>query len=68
LRRARELVASVGDHFVHVHVELSAAAGHLDVQREHFVMLSSEDLTADLNNQLAHTGDGDHAVRRMETA
>ena len=51
-RRARELAAAVGDHLVHIHVELRAAAGHPDVQREHVVMLAGEDFVADLNDQL----------------
>ena len=51
-RRAGELAAAVGDHFVHVHVELRAAAGHPHVQREHVVVLAGEDLVADLNDQL----------------
>src|ERR1700722_15944811 len=50
-RRPGELAASVGDHLVHVHVELRAAAGHPDVQREHVVMLAAQDLVADLNDQ-----------------
>src|SRR6202008_3351354 len=46
------LAAAVGDHFVYIHIELSAAAGHPYVQRKHVVMLPSEDLVADLNNQV----------------
>src|SRR4030095_8445763 len=49
---ARELTAAVGDHLVHVHVELGAAAGHPHMQREHVVMLASEDFVASLNDQL----------------
>src|SRR6476659_5647222 len=49
---AGELGAPVGDHFVDVHIELGAAAGHPDVKREHLVMFSSEDFVADLNDQL----------------
>ena len=51
-RRTRELAASVGDYLVHIHVELSAAAGHPDVQREHVVMLAIEDFVAGLSDQL----------------
>ena len=51
-RRAGELAAAVGDHFVHVHVELRAAAGHPHMQRKHVVMLAGEDFVADLNDQL----------------
>jgi len=41
--RRGELAAAVGDHLVHVHVELRAAAAHPDVQREHVVVLALED-------------------------
>ena len=34
-RRAGKLAAAIGDHLVHVHVELRAAAGHPDMQRKH---------------------------------
>jgi hypothetical protein len=44
--------ATIGDHFIHVHVELSAAAGHPDVQRKHVVMLTVQDFVANLYNQL----------------
>src|SRR6185369_8603872 len=36
---------------VHVHVELRAAAGHPDVQREHVLMAAGEDLVAGLRDQ-----------------
>jgi hypothetical protein len=51
-RRSRELTTSIGDNFVHIHVELSAAAGHPDVQWEHVVMLAIEDFVANPYNQL----------------
>ena len=51
-RRARDLAATVGDHLIDVHVELRAAAGHPNVQREHVLMLAGENLVADLNDQL----------------
>src|SRR5258708_16297083 len=51
-RRARELAAAVGDHLVHVHIELGAAARHPHMQREHVFMLSGEDFVASLNDQL----------------
>ena len=51
-RRAGELAAAVGDHFVDVHVELRAAARHPDVQRKHVVMLAGEDFVAGLDDQL----------------
>src|SRR5215831_11404853 len=50
-RRARYLTAAVRDHFVDVHVELSAAAGHPYMEREHVVVLAGKDLVADLNDQ-----------------
>ena len=50
-RRAGELAAAVGDHLVHVHVELRAAARHPNVQREHVVMLARQNLVADLHDQ-----------------
>jgi hypothetical protein len=50
--RAGELTTAVRDHFVHVHVELRAAAGHPDVQRKHVVMLAGEYFVADPDDQL----------------
>ena len=50
-RRAGELAASVGDHFVDVHVELGAAARHPDMQGKHVVMLAGEDFVAGLHDQ-----------------
>src|SRR5262249_8592653 len=50
-RCARELAAAVGYDFVHVHVELSAASRHPDVQREHVVMLARKNLVAGLSNE-----------------
>src|SRR5260370_13855793 len=49
---ARELAATVGDHLVHVHVELSAASSHPDMQRKHVLMAAGEDLITDLDDQL----------------
>ena len=51
-RRAGELAATVGDHFVDVHVELGAAARHPDMQGKHVVMLAGQDFVAGLNDQL----------------
>ena len=51
-RRARELAAAVGDHLVHVHVELRSASRHPYVQRKHVVMLAAQNFVADLHNQL----------------
>jgi hypothetical protein len=51
-RSASQLAAAVGDYLVDVHVELSAAAGHPHMQREHVVMLAGEYLVTDLNDQL----------------
>jgi len=50
--RAGDLAAAVGDHLIHIHVELRATARHPYVQREHVMMLAGEDLVADLNDQL----------------
>ena len=50
-RRAGELAATVRDDLVDVHVELSAAAGHPYMQREHVVMLPSEDLITHPNDE-----------------
>src|ERR1700719_5121837 len=50
-RRAGDLGAAVRDHFIDVHVELGATARHPDVQREHIVMLASEDFVARLDVQ-----------------
>ena len=51
-RRARELAAAIGNHFVYVHVELGAAAGHPHVQRKHVMMPARKDLVTDFNDQL----------------
>ncbi len=51
-RRAGKLAAAIGDHLVHVHVELGAAAGHPHMQREHVVVLAREDFVACLHDQL----------------
>jgi hypothetical protein len=45
------LATSVGDHFVQIHVELSAAARHPDVQGKHVVMFASQDFITGLNNE-----------------
>src|SRR5882762_7808355 len=50
--RASELATPVGDHFVDVHVELGAAAGHPDMQGKHVVMLAGQDLVTGLSNQV----------------
>src|SRR5262245_647580 len=50
-RCAGDLRASVGDDLVYVHVELGAAAGHPDMQREHVMMLSGEDLVTGLSDK-----------------
>src|SRR5215469_793978 len=49
---ARELTTPIGDYFVDVHVELSAASGHPDMKGKHVVMLAGKDLVAGLNDQL----------------
>src|ERR1700692_1314311 len=51
-RRTCKLAAAVGNHLIHIHVELRAAPRHPDVQRKHVLMLAREDLVTDLNNQL----------------
>ncbi len=50
-RLVGKLAAAVGDHLVDVHVELSARAGHPDVQREHVVVPAGQDLVAGLDDQ-----------------
>src|ERR1700733_14152689 len=50
-RCACELATAVGNHFIHVHVELRAAASHPDMQRKHVLILAREDLVARLNNE-----------------
>src|SRR5882724_9288548 len=50
--RTRELATAVGDHLVHVHIELGATARHPHMQREHVVMLAGENFVARLNDQL----------------
>src|SRR5262245_23645109 len=51
-RRARELTTPVGDHFIDVHVELRAAAGHPDMQGEHVVMPPTQNFVTSLSDQL----------------
>ena len=50
-RGPRKLAATVGDHFVDVHVELGTAAGHPDMQGKHVVVPAGENLIAGLNDQ-----------------
>ena len=49
---AGKLATAVGNHFVHVHVELRAAARHPNVQRKHVFVLTSEDLVANLYDEV----------------
>ena len=51
-RRAGELAAAIGNHFVDVHIELCAAARHPHVQRKHVVVLAGQNLVAGLDDQL----------------
>src|SRR6202041_3565363 len=51
-RRAGNLATPIGDPLIHIHIELSAAAGHPYVQREHVVMLARKNLVADLHDQI----------------
>src|SRR5262249_45694231 len=46
-RSARQLGASVRNDFVHIHIELCAAASHPDVQWKHVMMLAGEDFVTD---------------------
>ena len=48
------MAAAIGNHLVDIHVELCAAAGHPDMQREHVGMLAGKNLVADLHDQLVH--------------
>ena len=50
-RRAGKLAAAIGDHLVHVHVELRAAAGRPNMQRKHVLMPAGQNLVADLRDQ-----------------
>ena len=50
-RCACQLAAAVGDYFVHVHVELRAAASHPDVEREHVAVFASEDFVTGLDDE-----------------
>jgi hypothetical protein len=45
------LAATIRDDLVYVHVELGTAAGHPHIQREHVVMLASDNLVAGLDDQ-----------------
>src|SRR5690554_4662214 len=47
-----QLISTVGDDFVQVHVGLGTASGLPDAQRELRVMAPFDDLVASLNNQL----------------
>src|SRR5580692_1814453 len=46
------LTTTVGDHLIHIHVELRAAARHPYMQGKHILMLASEDFVTNLNDQL----------------
>jgi hypothetical protein len=54
--RTGKLTAAVGDHLVDVHVELSAATRHPQMQWEHVVTLRGEYLVTNLNDQLMVLG------------
>ena len=49
--RAGKLAAAIGDHLVHVHVELGAAAGHPDMERKLIWMLPRQDFVAGPRDQ-----------------
>jgi hypothetical protein len=48
-----ELTAAIGDDFVYVHIELSAAARHPYVQRKHVVIEARQDFIAGGNDEVA---------------
>jgi hypothetical protein len=50
-RRTCELAATIGDHLVHIHVELGAASRHPYVQREHVFMPAGQDLVTNVYDQ-----------------
>ena len=50
-RRAGKLAAAIGNHLVHVHVELRAAAGRPNMQREHVLIPARQNLVAGLRDQ-----------------
>jgi hypothetical protein len=45
------VAAAVGDHLIHVHIELRATARHPNVQRKRVVVLAGEDFVTHLNDQ-----------------
>src|SRR5713226_3252119 len=49
--RSRKLAAAVGDHFIYVHVELSAASRHPHMKRKHVFVPAGKDLVANLHDQ-----------------
>ncbi len=55
-RRARKLAAAIGDHLIHIHVELRSAARHPYVQRKHVLMLAAQNFVADLDDQFVVLG------------
>src|SRR4051812_5169572 len=46
------LADPVGDDFVHVHVELRAAARHPDMKRKHIAMIARQEFVANLDDEL----------------
>src|SRR5208283_1176735 len=50
--RTGNLTASIGDHFIYIHIELGAAACHPDVKRKLIPMHSREDFVANPDNQI----------------
>jgi hypothetical protein len=53
---ARHLDGAIGDHLVHVHVALRAAAGLPDAQREVVVELAGGDLIRGADDEIGQSG------------
>src|SRR5262245_18150505 len=51
-RRSGELAATIGDHFIHVHVELCATSRHPHMEWKHVLVLTSQDLVTNLHDEL----------------
>jgi hypothetical protein len=50
--RTGELATTVGDHLIHIHIELRATARHPHMERKHILVLTSEDFITGLDNQM----------------
>jgi hypothetical protein len=51
-RRTVKLAGTVRNHLVDIHIELRAASGHPDMQGEHVVMPTSQNLVRDRDDQI----------------